>query len=135
MITYFAFCVAFCRSLFVLLSLYNFTIVLSAFQSGLGRFKKKLYIFSPWQGKEPHSHPCVNPKSRTGNSPFIRAILEQRSCSGNFPYYLLGGKGFIKYKSGPVYKSCPLLKKIAHTHKQQNKKPRVIIFYLNHDAC
>jgi hypothetical protein len=72
---------------------------------------------------------------RTGNSPFIRAILEQRSCSGNFSYYLLGGQGFIKYKSGPVYKSCPLLKKIAHTHKQQNKKPRVIIFYLNHDAC
>ena len=23
----------------------------------------------------------------------------------------------------------------AHTHTQQNKKPRAIIFYLNHDAC
>ena len=33
-------------------------------------------IFCPWQRKEPHSHPRVNPK--TGNSPFLEAILEQK---------------------------------------------------------
>jgi hypothetical protein len=33
-------------------------------------------IFCLWQRKEPHSHPRVNPK--TGNSPFLEAILEQK---------------------------------------------------------
>ena len=92
------------------------------------------YIFCPWQGKEPHSHLRVDPKSR--NSPFLRAILEQRSCSGNFPYYLLGRQGFIKNTKATQCKNLVRYKNnFAHTHTQQNKKPRVIIFYLNHDAC
>ena len=42
-------------------------------------------------------------KPQVPEQPILRLILEQRSCSGNFPYYLLGGQGFIKkYKSGPV---------------------------------
>jgi hypothetical protein len=65
-------------------------------------------------------------KSKTGNSPFSLSILEQRSCSENFPFYLLGGKGLLK-----IQKRTNLVrykKKIAHTHTQQNKKPRVVIF-------
>jgi hypothetical protein len=29
---------------------------------------------------------CVFSHTQTGNSPFLRAILEQRSCSENFPF-------------------------------------------------
>ena len=86
-------------------------------QARLGNFYNFLNIFCPWQGKEPHSHPRVDPKSR--NSPFLRAILEQIKNTKAAQC-----KNLVRYKNN-----------FAHTHTQQNKKPRVIILYLNHDAC
>jgi hypothetical protein len=66
--------------------------------------------------------------SQTGNSPFLRAILEQRSCSENFPFYLIRGKGFIKNTKGAQCTNLVHYITFAHTHTQQNKKPRVILW-------
>jgi hypothetical protein len=42
--------------------------------------------------------------------------LEQRSCSGNFPYYLLGGQGFIKNTKATQCKNLVRYEKFAHTY-------------------
>jgi hypothetical protein len=52
--------------------------------------------------------------------------LEQRSCSGNYPYYLLGGKGLLKIQKRPSEQIWSIIKK--------NCTP-CYYFYLNHDAC